>query len=66
MLKPYTIIRPSCAAGLTMLVNEVRVTSYNRTVIRERMRIDLAQASFVTIPRLVTQTGPMLPKEYRK
>lgn len=62
MLKPFTIIRPSCAAGLTRLVSQVRVSSYNRMVIRERMRIDLAQASFVAIPRLITSNGPTLPQ----
>lgn len=66
MLKPYIIIRPSCAAGLTKLVNDVRVASYNRMVIRERMRIDLAQASFVAIPQLVTPSGPALPLTYRQ
>lgn len=66
MLKPFTIIRPSCAAGLTLLVNDVRVASYNRRVIRERMRIDLAQASFVAIPQLVGSAGPILPLTYRQ
>lgn len=66
MLKPFIIIRPSCAAGLTKLVNDVRVASYNRMVIRERMRIDLAQASFVAIPRLILPTGPRLPKPFKQ
>ena len=61
MLKPFIMIRPSCAAGLTKLVNNVRVSSYNRRVIRERFRIDIAQASFVPTPRLVTSSGPRLP-----
>lgn len=66
MRKPFTVIRPSCAAGLTKLVNKVRVISYNRMIRREQRRIDFAQAEFVSIPRLITANGPHLPLQYRK
>jgi len=61
MMKPFTKLGRTCASGLTKLVGEVRVISYNRMIRRERNRIDYAQASFVAIPRLVTTNGPMLP-----